>query len=90
MVIDSEGNPVGSARGPIPGGFFPRAPFPVRATWVLSFLALVVGVAAAMAFALWVALILIPLAIIASAIASVIYRFQLARFKRSAAVSPRY
>jgi len=90
MIIDSDGNPVDSARGPRPGSFFPRAPFTVRATWVISFLALVIGVAAAMAFALWIALILIPLAIVASAIASVIYRFQLARARRGTSVSPRY
>jgi hypothetical protein len=90
MIIDSDGNPIGSGRGPFPGAAFPRAPFPVRTTWALSFLALVVGVAAAMAFALWIALILIPVAIIASGIAGVIYRIQLARFRKSSAVSPRY
>jgi len=48
----------------------------------------VIGVAAAAAFALWVAMILIPLAIIASGIASIIYRFQVSRSRK--AVSPRY
>jgi len=86
MIIDSEGNPVGVSRGPF--GAFPRAPVSVRATWILSFLALVIGVAAAAAFALWVAMILIPLAIIASGIASIIYRFQVSRSRK--AVSPRY
>jgi len=95
MIIDSEGNPVDSGRRPFPGAGFSGAaftgpPFPVRATWVVSFLALVVGVAAAMAFALWIALILIPLAIIASGIASIIYRFQLARLKKATTVAPRY
>jgi len=80
MIIDSEGNEIGT----------PRAPFAVKAIWIGSFLALIVGVTAAMAFALWVALILIPLAIIVSGIASIVYRLQMARVRKQTAVSPRF
>ena len=79
MIIDSDGNPISSS-----GSMPPlRAPLSIRAIWLACFLALVVGVAAAVAFALWVALILIPLAIVVSGIASIVYRFRLTRARKS-------
>ena len=79
MIIDSDGNPIHS-----PGSILPlRAPLSIRAIWLACCLALVVGVAAAVAFALWVALILIPLAIVVSGIASIVYRFRLTRARKS-------
>ncbi len=84
MIIDPEGNSVG-----IDPFQVPRPSFGVRAVWGLSLVALIVGVAAAAAFALWVALILIPLGIVASGIAGIIYRLRLARLRKAMAVASR-
>lgn len=78
MIIDQESKRI----GPEPRPGFLQPPAAVLAAWILSFIALVVGVAAAAAFALWVALVLIPLGILVSGLASIVYRFQLARFRR--------
>lgn len=81
MSFDPPSNPL-----PTPDGNPPNWPRPVprgvRLTWLISFLALVVGIAAAASTALWLALILIPAAIIISGIVSILYRLQLARARR--------
>jgi hypothetical protein len=86
MIIDSEGNIVSPPSTPWPPTPWPPTPWAVKITWAVSFLALIVGVAAAAAFALWIGLILVPLGILASGLASIYYRLRLARVRRDARV----
>lgn len=78
MIIDSDGNQISP----------PHAPWMVKVTWLASFVALIVGVAAVAAFAVWMTLILVPLGLVAAGIAGIYYRVRLSRYHKSMVVHP--
>ena len=82
MIIDMEGNPISASGAPS------RASWGMKLAWLASFLTLLVGAAAAMAFAVWVALILVPLGLATTAIAAIYYRIRLSRLRKAAIIRP--
>lgn len=68
------------------GGFRepPRAPLGIRVAVVATVTAVLAGALAITLLALWFALALIPVALIAAAVAWIAFRIQLWRIKRSA------